>query len=101
MFRNHLTLVTVAGIFALAFVGCGESQNPIRQYGNEVIHARERTERVKARADVHVLKTAVQQYYIERGRFPESLSALPLVQHQGIDPDLYVYDPATGSIQLR
>ena len=101
MRRNHLMLVTVSGIFALAIVGCGESQNPVRQYGNEVIHARERTERVKARADMQVLKTAIQQYYIDRGRFPESLSALPLVQNQGIDTDLYAYDPATGNIQLQ
>jgi hypothetical protein len=101
MFRNYLTPVTVAGMFVLVVVGCGESQNPIQQYGKEVIQAYERTERVKAQADMQALKTAIQQFYIERGNFPASLNDLPLVQNQGIDPDLYAYDPATGRIQLR
>ena len=101
MFRKHLALVTVAGIFALVVVGCGESQNPIQQYGEEVIQAHGRTKRVKARADMQAVKTAIQQYYIETGRFPASLTDLSLVQNQGIDPNLYAYDPATGSIHLR
>ncbi len=101
MFRKHLALVTVAGIFALVVVGCGENQNPIQQYGKEVIQAHERTQKVKARADMHVLKTAVQHYYVEWGRFPASLNDLPLVKNQGIDTDVYVYDPATGDIRLR
>ncbi len=101
MFRKHLALVTVAGIFALVVVGCGESQNPIQQYGEEVIQAYGRTKRVKARADMQAVKTAIQQYYIETGHFPASLTDLSLVQNQGIDPNLYAYDPATGSIHLR
>lgn len=101
MFRKHLALVTVAGIFALVVVGCGENQNPIQQYGKEVIQAHERTQKVKARADMQAVKTAIQQYYIETGRFPASLTDLSLVQNQGIDPNLYAYDPATGSIHLR
>ncbi len=50
---------------------------------------------------MQALKTAIQQYYIEQGRFPSSLSDLPIVQYQEIDPDLYVYDPVTGSVKLR
>jgi hypothetical protein len=101
MFRKHLALVTVAGIFALVVVGCGENQNPIQQYGKEVIQAHERTQKVKARADMQAVKTGIQQYYIETGHFPASLTDLSLVQNQGIDPNLYAYDPATGSIHLR
>ena len=101
MFRNQIWPATVAGIMLLVAVGCSESQNPIQQYGNEVIQAGERTKRLRARADMQALKTGIQQYYIEQGRFPASLSDLPIVQYQDLDPDLYAYDPSTGSIHLQ
>lgn len=101
MLRTKILTATVAGMMLLVGVGCSESQNPIQQYGNEVIQAGERTKRVRAKADMQALKTAIQQYYIEEGRFPESLSDLSVVQYQEIDTNLYVYDPATGSIHLR
>lgn len=101
MFGKHLAPVTVAGMIILVAVGCGESQNPIGQYGKEIIHDHKRTQRVKVRADMQALKTAIQQYYTERGRFPESLTDVPLVQNQGIDTDLYSYDPTTGNVNLR
>lgn len=101
MLRNHSVAFTVALMLPLVLMGCGESENPIQQYGKEVIQAGERTKRVRARADMQALKTAIQQSYIERGHFPESLDELSIVQYQEIDPDLYVYDPATGQVQLR
>ena len=101
MFRRRIGPATVAATLLLVVVGCGESQNPIQQYGEEVIQAGERTKRVRAQADMQAVKTAIQQYYIETGRFPARLTDLSLVQNQGIDPNLYAYDPATGSIHLR
>jgi len=101
MFRKQIWPVTVAGMMVLVAVGCSESQNPIQQYGNEVIQAGERTKRLRAKADMQALKTAIQQHYIEQGRLPASLSDLPIVQYQDLDPDLYAYDPSTGSIHLQ
>lgn len=98
MLGKHFAAVTVVGMVLL---GCSESQNPIAQYGNEVLGAHERTQRVRARADMQAITTGIQEYYVEQGRYPVSLTDLSLVQNQGIDPDLYVYDPATGNIQLR
>lgn len=102
MLRNQSGVVfTVALMLPLVLMGCGERESPIQQYGKEVIQAGERTKRVRARADMQAVKTAIQQFYMETGRFPESLDELPIVQYQEIDPALYVYDPTTGSIQLR
>ncbi|MFQ5883009.1 MAG: type II secretion system protein GspG [Candidatus Methylomirabilales bacterium] len=101
MLRKQVGPVTVAGMLLLVVVGCGESENPFQQYGKEVIQAHGRAERAQARANLRVLKTAIQQYQVETGRFPASLTDLPLVQNQGIDPNLYIYDPATGSVRLR
>jgi hypothetical protein len=101
MFRTHCTSIIIASTVLLVMVGCSENQNPVHQYGKEVIQAHERTQRVKAQADMRALKTSIEQYYIEWGRFPASLNDLPLITNQGIDTDLYVYDPATGDINLR
>jgi len=101
MLNNQVAPVTVT-LFILFFaLGCGEGQNPVQQYGEEVLKAKGRVERVRAQSDMKALETAIQQYYVENGRFPASLTELPLVQNQRIDVSLYAYDPATGNIQLR
>ena len=101
MFRKQVGSVTVAAMFLLVTMGCSESENPFQQYGEELIRAPGRAEKAKNQADLQALKTAIQQYQIERGSFPASLTDLPLVQNQGIDPTLYVYDPAAGNVRLR
>lgn len=99
MFRKRVGLVAVAGMLLLVAVGCGE--NPFEQYGTEVIQAHGRAKKTRARANLQALRTAIQQYHIEEGRFPDSLTDLDLVYSEGFDLDLYTYDPATGSVQLR
>ena len=101
MHRHHVATASVALVLLFLVLGCGEGQNPVQQYGKEVIDAKERVERVRAQADMKALETAIQQYYVENGRFPASLTELPLVQNQRIDVSLYAYDPGTGNIQLR
>jgi hypothetical protein len=101
MHRNHIAVASVALLLLLLVLGCGEGQNPVQQYGKEVIDTKGRVERVRAQADLKALETAIQQYYVEHGRFPASLTELSLVQNQRIEISLFAYDPATGSIQLR
>jgi len=101
MHRNHVAAASVALSLLFLALGCGEGQNPVQQYGEEVLKAKGRVERVRAQADMKALETAIQQYYVENGRFPVSLTELPLVQNQRIDVSLYAYDPGTGNIQLR
>jgi len=101
MHRNHVATASVALVVLFLALGCGEGQNPIQQYGEEVLKAKGRVERVRAQANIKALETAIQQYYVENGRFPASLSDLPIVQRQRIDVSLYDYDPGTGNIQLR
>lgn len=101
MHRNHVASGLVALLFLFLALGCGEGQNPVQQYGEEVLKAKGRVERVRAQANIKALETAIQQYYVEHGRFPTSLSDLPIVQRQRIDVSFYAYDPATGNIQLR
>lgn len=101
MRRNHVASASVVLVFLFLALGCGEGQNPVQQYGEKVLKAKGRVERVRAQVDIKTLETAIQQYYLDHGRFPASLSDLPIVQRQGLDVSLYAYDPATGNIQLR
>jgi competence protein ComGC len=100
MVRNDVATALGALVLLVLVFGCGEGQNPIQQYGEEVLKAKGRVERARAQANIKALETAIQQYYVDNGRFPASLSDLPIVQRQGIDVSLYTYDPATGNIQL-
>ncbi len=79
MFGKHFAPVSVVGMVLLVTLGCSESQNPITQYGNEVLGAHERTQTVKARTDMQAIKTGIQEYYVERRRYPSSLTDLSLV----------------------
>ncbi|MFQ5924292.1 MAG: type II secretion system protein GspG [Anaerolineales bacterium] len=101
MYRKHIAAFTVALVFPLVLMGCGESENRSTQIEKDVIEAQGRAEGVRAHVNLKVLETAIQQYYVEWGRFPKSLNDLPILQNQGIDPDLYEYDPATGKVRLR
>jgi len=101
MHRNHVAAASVSLMLLFLALGCGEGQNPVQQYGEEVLKAKGRVEKVRAQANIKALETAIQQYYVEHGRFPASLSDLPIVQRQRIDVSVYAYDPGTGNIQLR
>ncbi|MFQ5897544.1 MAG: hypothetical protein ACE5JN_04775 [Candidatus Methylomirabilia bacterium] len=101
MFGGRLRTVTVVGMLLFVVVGCGEGENPVQQYAGKLISAPGQAGRAQAQVNMQLLRTAIQQYRIERGRFPASLTDLPVVQNQRIDPTLYVYDSTTGDVRLR
>ena len=95
-------------VFALAvplgvvpLVGGCREQKPKEENIRDVVEAQQRARMVKAQADLQAISTALQAYYAERGRFPDRLDALPLVQDQRIDASLYAYDAASGQVSLR
>jgi hypothetical protein len=97
-----LSAVALAGLLGVVVPlgGCGE-QKPKEENIRDVVEAQQRARKVKAQADLQAVRTAVQAYYTEQGRFPDRLDALPLVQDQRIDTSAYAYDPATGQVGLR
>jgi hypothetical protein len=97
--RAAAALAALLGVVA-PLGGCGE-QKPKEENIRDVVEAQERAKRVKARADLQAIQTALQAYYAEQGRFPDRLDALPFVQEQRIDTAPYAYDPASGQVSLR
>ncbi|HEY7675718.1 MAG TPA: hypothetical protein VIG69_01500 [Candidatus Methylomirabilis sp.] len=99
---GRLSAVALAGLLAVVapLGGCGE-QKPKEETVRDVVEAQQRARRVKARADLQAIQTALQAHYAEQGRFPDRLEALPLVQDQRIDTSVYAYDPGTGQVSLR
>jgi len=79
---------------------CGE-QKPKQDAAEQVLGAQERTKAVRAQADLQAIRTALQTYQLDNGRFPDRLEALPLVQDLRIDTSWYDYDPGTGQVRMR
>ncbi len=55
---------------------------------------------VRDEADARALNSAIQQYYAEQGRYPESLKDLPYARDHGIDTGRWIYDPTAGQVRL-
>lgn len=55
---------------------------------------------VRDEADTRALNSAIQQYYAEQGRYPESLKDLPYVRDRGIETGRWIYDPTAGQVRL-
>jgi hypothetical protein len=94
-------LAAVILVAGTSFLGaCGE-QKPKQDAAEQVLGAQQRTKAVKAQADLQAIRTALQAYQLENGRYPDRLEALPLVQDMRIDTSWYAYDPGTGEVRMR
>jgi hypothetical protein len=69
----------------------------VREYGQNLTGAVKKADQAKAMADLLPIKAEVLRYKAENNQYPQSLQALNL---QDIRPDLYSYDPETGSVSL-
>ncbi len=101
MRKRRIGLAMIILLLPLAIVACGERDDRFPGYQREVAGAQERADGVRAHMNLKVLETAIQQHYVESGRYPGSLTDLSVVRNQGINPGLYEYDPATGRVRLR
>ncbi len=82
----------------LTLPGCGEEENPIQEYGDNLIGALEKAERAKLVSSLPVIRAQLMQYKIQHGRYPESLEELSL---QDVRLDALSYNPKTGEVRLK
>ena len=82
-------------VSALLAFGCSDSKNPVREYGSNLTGAVKKAEQAKVIADLTTIKMEIMRYKAENGEFPPSLQALG---NKAVNPDLFAYDPATGTV---
>lgn len=89
----------VLGVVSL-LGGCGERE-PKPEGVRDAVRAQGRAEGARAEADLQAIRTALQEYQVEHGRFPETLEALPFIRDRRTDTSGYAYDAGTGEVRLR
>lgn len=99
--KRRAGLMATAVLVGLAVLGCGQEENPVQQAGKTMVQGVTRAKDAKATADLRAIQTAIQEYQVANGRFPNRLEDLPLVQNQHLDLSPFAYDPATGQVSLK
>lgn len=99
LFARKFCIVLLLVVSVLAAEGC--SQDPVKEYGNEVLKARDRAGGTVDMANLRSLKSAVRMYHTQNGQYPESLEDIAGTLNTQLDLGKYDYDPETGAVTLR
>jgi len=83
-------------------VGCDQTpKNPLAEHGDAMIDAYQKSKVLRDTASLNSVKTAIQTFYAERGKYPADLSEIKDLLGAGYDLSVYSYDPAYGSVSLK
>jgi hypothetical protein len=90
--------------FALLLLSasCNQSpKNPLAEHGDAMIDAYQKSKVLRDTASLSSVKTAIQTFYAEKGRYPADLSEIKDLLGVEYDLSIYSYDPAYGSVSLK
>jgi hypothetical protein len=94
LFLVFLFVISIAFVFS-----CKE--DPIREYGDEVIDAMDRSQGTVDIANMKSLQNAVRMYRMENNSYPESLEEVADILNSPVDLNRFHYDPDTGKVTLN
>ncbi len=96
-----VTLVLFAG-------GCGkgeetgvdapDSDNALEEYSSTLLNSLDKSKRAQIQASLPTIKLRIDQFKLEKGRYPESLEEVTMPD---IPLHLLSYNPETGEVGLR
>lgn len=95
------TLALVVLLAVLVVAGCSEEKKTTEQYGKTLTGAIPESKRAATAVNVDAIRTALQEYQLEHGRFPDRLEDLPLVQNQRLDVSRLSYNKETGTVEVK
>ena len=75
--------------------------NPVENYAKGMKGYEGRAEGAQAEEDLGDIRTAIQTYQMDNGRYPASLAAVKPYIRAGIDINRFNYNPADGSVSLK
>ncbi len=90
--------------FAVLWISAGCDQkpkNPIAEHGNAMINAYQRSKTLRDTASLSSVKTVIQTFHAEKGRYPDDLSEIKDLLGAEYDLSVYSYDPSNGSVSLK
>ncbi len=101
LFMKIWSVLTVCVLLSI-LAGCDQKpRNPIAEHGDAMINAYQKSKALRDTASLSSIKTAVQTFHAERGRYPDDLSEIKDLLGADYDLSVYSYDPSNGSVSLR
>jgi hypothetical protein len=98
LFR-FLAATTVSLVLLLP--ACREKpKNPVEKYGDAVIDAYTRSEKVSDKASLNEIRGMLRTYRTDHGQWPASLQDLQGTMVRPVDLSKFDYDPQTGEVTL-
>lgn len=97
--RKKIYLFVFFVFFIFIVVGCNE--DPIKQYGAEVLDVYEGTKINVDFAIMQNLQRAVNMYRISNEKLPDKLEDIAYMMDSSVDFTKFQYDPKTGKVSLR
>lgn len=90
-------------IILIAFLAalCSCKDNPVQQYGNDLVDSYEYSSEVADQSTIEAAKRTITAIRATEGRYPKGLDEISASMGVPLDPNLYDYDPATGRIGPR
>lgn len=85
----------------VAFVAVGCDGNPVEDVAEELMVSYDRSRDAADEASLQATQRYIRSYRALNGKYPESLEEIQGSIGPGFDPDLYLYDPRTGSLTAR
>ncbi len=82
-------------------VKAGSAANPVENYVNGLKGYEGRAKGAQAEVDLGDIRTAIQTYQMDNGRYPASLDAVKPYVRAGIDLNRFRYNSADGSVSLK
>jgi hypothetical protein len=81
---------------------CDEKpKNPVAGHGNAMIDAYQKSKILRDTASLSSVKTAIQTFHAENGRYPNDLSEIRDLLGAEYDLSVYSYNPSDGSVALK
>ncbi len=95
-------LIILATLVLVLSVGCDQKpKNPVAEHGNAMIDAYQKSKTVRDTASLSSIRTAVQTFHAEKGRYPNDLSEIQDMLGAPYDLSVYSYNPSDGSVSLK
>lgn len=95
-----LFLVLPVSLF-LAAAGCDSDVNPVKEFGDGMIESVETSKEFADEMTFLNIKKALQMYYAENSKYPETLKDIEDFMDSPIDIELYEYNPETGELSKK
>ena len=99
--KIRVLFIVLSVLLILATAGCDSEVNPVKEFGDSMIESVETSKKFADEMTFLNIKKALQMYYAENGKYPETLKDIEDFMDSPIDTESYEYNPETGELSKK